>query len=166
MSGKVQLRQQILDQAKAAPCVDCRRTLPPCCMDFDHTRGTKFAHVSSMLTYNIERFNEEIQKCEVVCACCHRIRTEVHRKPSKFRRLVQFHADVDDLKNAPCLDCGQHFPPVAMDFDHVRGEKRFFVSRMWRYSWENVLAEVAKCDLVCANCHRMRTQTRKKVALC
>lgn len=64
---------------------------------------------------------------------------------------------LDSLKTGPCVDCGGNFPPCVMDFDHVRGEKVANVSQMIRWSRERVLAEVAKCDLVCANCHRVRT---------
>jgi hypothetical protein len=60
----------------------------------------------------------------------------------------------------PCTDCDRLYPYYVMDFDHARGEKFRGVSRMQGYSWERVLAEIAKCDLVCANCHRIRTQSR------
>jgi hypothetical protein len=68
---------------------------------------------------------------------------------------------LDVLKDFPCLDCGERFPPIAMDFDHVRGEKTKSISYLVRNStWEAVLKEIAKCDLVCANCHRVRTSER------
>lgn len=59
----------------------------------------------------------------------------------------------------PCVDCGGLFPHYVLDFDHVRGEKLYELNHMTRhtYSRERILAEVAKCDLVCANCHRIRT---------
>ena len=69
-------------------------------------------------------------------------------------------ARIDAFKTGPCVDCGQTFPPCAMDFDHVRGKKRFGVSKMRNFSIENILEEIAKCDLVCANCHRIRTFER------
>ena len=60
------------------------------------------------------------------------------------------------------MDCGGSFPPVCMDFDHVRGEKLFNIGSEARggVGWERILAEVAKCELVCANCHRIRTYNR------
>ena len=68
---------------------------------------------------------------------------------------------LDAMKEGrPCMDCGGVFPPVAMDFDHRPGEiKVSGVCEMVRGRWskEKILAEVAKCDLVCANCHRVRT---------
>lgn len=63
------------------------------------------------------------------------------------------------LKDAPCTDCGGRFPSYCMDFDHVRGIKVASVSAMLNRSAsrERILAEIAKCELVCANCHRIRT---------
>ena len=64
------------------------------------------------------------------------------------------------LKNVPCVDCGGRFPPECMDFDHVRGKKLFLVSTARQRSIETSLAEIAKCEVVCANCHRIRTKRR------
>lgn len=64
-------------------------------------------------------------------------------------------AKLHALKDAPCVDCGGRFPPCAMDFDHVRGAKSYTIgaSAMRRKS---LPAELAKCELRCANCHRIR----------
>jgi hypothetical protein len=53
-----------------------------------------------------------------------------------------------------------------MDFDHRPGEKKRFNlantnSQAWR-SFQNIQAEIATCDVVCANCHRERTHQRRK----
>lgn len=66
------------------------------------------------------------------------------------------------LKNHPCMDCKNVFPPECMDFDHVRGKKLFNVSKMVGRSLTTFYAEIAKCELVCANCHRTRTRRRQK----
>ena len=68
------------------------------------------------------------------------------------------------IKRAPCADCGQSYHPFVMDFDHVRGEKLFEISVMCRErrTRDEITQEIAKCDLVCANCHRMRTYIRKQ----
>lgn len=71
-------------------------------------------------------------------------------------------ATIDGLKSKPCLDCGNVFPPCAMDFDHVRGEKKFNISKSGLWKWKYVLEEIEKCDLVCSNCHRIRTLKRLK----
>lgn len=67
---------------------------------------------------------------------------------------------VNELKNVPCGDCGKRFPPYVMDFDHVRGEKsggKGGVAIGPNWTKERILAEAAKCDVICANCHRIRT---------
>ena len=65
--------------------------------------------------------------------------------------------------STPCMDCGQHFHFAAMQFDHVRGEKRENVSTLINegHGPEIIDAEIAKCDLVCANCHAVRTYRRQ-----
>lgn len=62
----------------------------------------------------------------------------------------------------PCADCGGCFPAECMDFDHV-GVKTNYVSQlvMGGYSVEVIRKEMTQCDLVCANCHRIRTCARK-----
>lgn len=69
-------------------------------------------------------------------------------------------ATLAELKSGPCADCGNRFHPVAMDFDHRDpAEKSFQISKGPK-NLQRVLAEIAKCDLVCANCHRVRTWTK------
>lgn len=72
----------------------------------------------------------------------------------------QKYAQIMEHKRRPCQDCGLTFPSCCMDFDHVRGEKRFQLSRSTGRSWEDILEEINKCDIVCANCHRIRTYIR------
>lgn len=61
------------------------------------------------------------------------------------------------LKSAPCSRCGNFFPPVAMDFDHVEG-KKFAISKITNLpSIEKIQEELLKCQLLCANCHRIKT---------
>lgn len=78
----------------------------------------------------------------------------------KRRELVEY---IQSVKNHPCLDCGKSFPPFAMDFDHRPDEKKYkCVSAMAgsRCSLEAIQAEIEKCDIVCAVCHRIRTWNR------
>lgn len=66
------------------------------------------------------------------------------------------------LKTSPCADCGCCYPTYVMDFDHVRGKKLKCVGQMQNYTNLGlVLDEIAKCELVCSNCHRIRTHIRK-----
>lgn len=68
------------------------------------------------------------------------------------------------LKEAsPCADCGQFYPYYIMEFDHRSGtDKVDNISRLLqRSNTATVLAEIEKCDLVCANCHAERTFARQ-----
>jgi hypothetical protein len=59
-----------------------------------------------------------------------------------------------------CSDCGFRAHPVALDFDHVRGVKSVNLSSARICYWSIAEHEIAKCDVVCANCHRIRTAKR------
>jgi hypothetical protein len=67
-------------------------------------------------------------------------------------------------KQQPCADCGRTLHPEAMDLDHVRGDKVGDANALRRRGLAAVLQEIAKCDVVCANCHRRRTQQRRERA--
>lgn len=72
-------------------------------------------------------------------------------------------ADVIVLKNKPCLDCGIKYPSYVMDFDHVSDNKIRSISQLANQGARNkLLVEIRKCELVCANCHRVRTYMRQK----
>lgn len=81
-------------------------------------------------------------------------------------RILAAYAERRDLmraaKDCPCADCGKSYPPYVMEFDHVRGEKKFILSAVGTRSKQAILDEIAKCDPVCANCHRERTHQRKQ----
>lgn len=69
---------------------------------------------------------------------------------------------VEAAKAVPCDDCGERYPHYVMDFDHRDPLQKLFnigsLSRMT--SVAKLLAEIAKCDVVCANCHRERTHVQ------
>lgn len=65
------------------------------------------------------------------------------------------------FKKRPCEDCGVTYPPYVMQFDHRDpAEKKFNLSTGEKHTRQEVLAEIAKCDVVCANCHAARTFER------
>lgn len=67
------------------------------------------------------------------------------------RRMWQY------LASHPCVDCGER-DPVVLQFDHLR-DKRCDISGMARggFIWETISAEIAKCEVRCANCHTVKT---------
>lgn len=84
-----------------------------------------------------------------------KIRARLNANKEANRKIVRC------LKYAPCKDCGNRFDPVCMDFDHIES-KSFSIAIVPRdsISLPRLLKEIEKCDLVCSNCHRLRTRAR------
>ena len=93
----------------------------------------------------------------VVEGVTYKNRTTVAQISSQRRSRAKRREYLNGLKDAPCMDCGIKYPYYVMDFDHVRGEKLKPLSQLPMHKMDE---EVAKCDLVCSNCHRERTQSR------
>jgi hypothetical protein len=75
---------------------------------------------------------------------------------------------MDSLKRGvPCADCGDTFPPHVMHWDHLPGYQKLdeIGSMVGSRRREAILAELKKCELVCANCHVMRTVMRARRTL-
>lgn len=66
------------------------------------------------------------------------------------------------LKQRPCSDCGQKHPYYMMHFDHRNSRTKLRNACVVGDSWGDVLTELAKCDVVCANCHSAREWSRRK----
>ena len=88
--------------------------------------------------------------------------TQMREAQKRFRqrkraRLVEY------LRSHPCIDCGNTDVRV-LEFDH-RGNKSFGIGNAVsssHLSWEKILVEIAKCDVRCANCHRIRHAIENK----
>lgn len=80
-------------------------------------------------------------------------------RASQHKRSLQRLEMIAKLKAYPCMDCGNKFPPECMDFDHL-GNKYKTIGQLRSHAWETVLKEIEKCDLICSNCHRIRTKKR------
>ena len=86
--------------------------------------------------------------------------------PRRSRTSFAFARDpwLRSLKTGrPCTDCGRVFDPQVMQWDHLPGfEKAGDIAGPWRAGRTpaEILAEIAKCELVCTNCHTLRTFAR------
>ena len=160
---------KIIELNKNKECLDCGKKFPSCAMDFDHRNPKdKKVGISKILNtnYSVDVLLEELDKCDLVCACCHRTRTqnwfnENKKNKRNYPERERRKALVDGFKNKPCLDCGNKFKTWQMDFDHLK-DKRNSISKLIlnSVSDEEIVNEIEKCELVCVNCHRMRTQKR------
>lgn len=79
--SKARNREVVLDYLKTHPCIDCGNS-DVRVLEFDHVRGTKIDCVSVGVkdSWSVEKLTQEINKCEVRCANCHKIMTDIRRK--------------------------------------------------------------------------------------
>ena len=79
-----------------------------------------------------------------------------HRNKKEYKRKL---AKIKE--DAGCADCGIN-NPIVLDFDHLH-DKKYNVSRMIHdgFSWKAIAKEIQKCEVVCANCHRIRTSKQQ-----
>jgi hypothetical protein len=184
---RVRVRQaatlEYLRDLRRRPCQDCGGTFPPWVMDFDHRdpREKKFSIAAGkVLLKPRATLLEEIAKCDIVCANCHALRTYEWVRANKAtlswfavgvsarieEKRAYWKANTDllaKLRDVPCMDCGGRFAFYVMQFDYRDPtEKSYTVSQMISHAGpKTILAEAAKCDIVCANCHRDRTFRRR-----
>jgi hypothetical protein len=101
------------------------------------------------------------------CRKCCRAWYEAHRKRHTLNTGRRKAAALETIKlqvaeylmEHPCVDCGE-WDIRCLDFDHVDPTtKEFTISSkvLQAWSWERIEAELAKCVVRCANCHRRRT---------
>jgi hypothetical protein len=132
---------------------------------------------------------KEIAKCDVVCANCHRKRTARHfgwrrllgleelilpplpkRGTADYERikwtrsrLARRHRNrmhvYAYLREHRCSVCGET-DPVVLEFDHLRDKVREVTVIAMLGGWADLLAEIEKCRVLCANCHRRQTALR------
>lgn len=98
---------------------------------------------------------------------CHKryyLRNKKLYKEKNSRRRKELIEFVIELKKKPCMDCGVLYPHYVMDFDHRDSTTKIDsingMINFHSYSKKKILEEIEKCDLVCANCHRIRTYCR------
>lgn len=108
------------------------------------------------------------------CARCKRIRTIFGRKMCascltsdiRSKWVMDIRELADEVKiTLGCTDCGYRDNPIAMDFDHI-SDKKYSISQMVRgrsgkITWDEMLDEMSKCEIRCANCHRIKTQLER-----
>lgn len=145
--------------AHGGRCVDCGYAGNAAALDFHHRDpGTKDFAISDFA--NWPKLLAEAQKCDLVCANCHRLRhlaEDARRETSavvRFRRATKMRAVA--FMGGCCDCCGRRGEPAIFDFHHIDASQKDFgigqdgIPR----SWSKVVAELAKCVMLCANCHR------------
>ena len=148
-------------KAESNGCRYCEES-DPACMDFHHRTGVdKEKAVNKMVPYGYSKsdIEAEMRKCDILCANCHASEhasttaTWEDGEPStKEERLRQW---VHEYKRKQgCQRCSES-DPLYLQFHHVE-DKRATIAAMITDSYPeaDVRAEVQKCIVLCANCHR------------
>lgn len=127
-------------------------------LDEFYQRGTRFTNPCKECSIKRANARQKANLPEILKA--RNEKADYFRK-YKLDRKLKVRAWLKDLKEStPCADCMGQFPSECMDFDHrdpskkVRGVAAMIGAAQ---NLETIKAEIAKCDLVCANCHRIRT---------
>jgi hypothetical protein len=123
---------------------------------------------------SLDSFNKNKSKKDghsAVCRACQKVYKDNHYAMNKDKvqlAVKKRRQDIIDFiwaykSNHSCVDCG-FSDPKALDFDHVRGEKKYNLSQMSELGLgrQKILDEIAKCDVRCSNCHRIATHDRAK----
>ncbi|MGH7894856.1 MAG: hypothetical protein ACREQL_09315, partial [Candidatus Binatia bacterium] len=126
----------------------------------------KYVAQMARVTRRIEQDNAVADAAEAVQAAQVTLTSQSAASRSARINCAAKTARVAELKlKAGCADCGYNSHPDALEFDHVpgRGAKVAPVSALVGNdrAWPAIAAEIAKCDVVCANCHRIRTANRR-----
>jgi hypothetical protein len=123
---------------------------------------TKCAKVLNLTSFNMKsgtsRLNTQcIDCCKAACKA-HYNKNKAHyfERNKKYKSSIK--KFLEESKSVPCFDCGKSYSSYVMDFDHMR-DKTFNIANASTigYSLERIKEEINKCQIVCSNCHRMRT---------
>lgn len=88
-----------------------------------------------------------------------------NHKDRYLERNKRYRSEIRDFvknikRSTPCTDCGILFPYYVMDFDHL-GDKDNDINYLSSTGRIGALKEeIKKCEVVCSNCHRIRTHNR------
>lgn len=104
------------------------------------------------------------------CRQCHkdwhaankeRHNAQIHARSRRLRFQLRLSL-LEYLMHHPCVDCGER-DPLVLEFDHLRDKVRNVSELINRaQNWAAIEAEIEKCEVVCANCHRRRTLRRAR----
>jgi hypothetical protein len=103
-------------------------------------------------------FNSRCKDCQRQLVALHYLKNKEKYREARNRHKDKKRRICDSYKSKPCCDCDIQYPPWIMQFDHVRGKKEFTISQSrFDKTLLQLEEEIAKCEVVCANCHAHRT---------
>ena len=141
-------------------CMDCGYDASPAALEFHHRDASTKEFGLGNWHGSWQRLLAEAAKCDLLCANCHRLRhaaldfgrsrhREVELRRQRKLRAVRY-------MGAICQGCARDGSAAIFEFHHVdAASKEYGISQAgFPYRWERVLVELAKCVMLCANCHR------------
>lgn len=178
---RARAREYVIGLLQSLSCIDCGED-DIIVLEFDHV-GPKTRAVSALVVEgaSLAKVKAETRNCEVVCVNCHRKRSAARARTARWRYAINlddlgYSNGVDELgvargaaraRNARfvfdflsgkrCVDCGLA-ELLVLDFDHLRDKHKPVMELvMSEASIPRIEAEIAKCEVRCANCHRRKT---------
>jgi hypothetical protein len=140
---------------RGGKCEDCGYAASIAALEFHHRDAeTKDFGIGNM-NGSLARLIAEADKCDLLCANCHRRRHAAASGAPRISTILKKERAIDHMGGS-CYGCGQVVLPSMFEFHHWDArDKSFGISHdgMSR-SWEEIVAELAKCVMLCANCHR------------
>ena len=156
---RLKRKKQLMDAA-GARCFDCGYEGAIAVYEFHHRDPTTKEFGLANFNGSLSRLLAEAAKCDLLCASCHRLRHVAmettpptdpvvrHRRQRKLKAI--------EYMGSHCHLCGRDGPAALFEFHHRNAaDKEFGLSeRGIPHSWQKTVAELAKCVMLCANCHR------------
>lgn len=141
-------------------CVDCGYGAFLGALELQHRDPSEKEFTVGGFIGSARRLNDEVLKCDLVCANCHRERHLRERSGAKAHAVVAHRqrrkATAVAHMGGACHGCGRRGPSAIFEFHHLDpATKDFGISEDGNTrSWPRIVAELAKCVMLCANCHR------------
>ncbi|MGH2451550.1 MAG: hypothetical protein ACRDGE_09825 [Candidatus Limnocylindria bacterium] len=141
-------------------CVDCGYSATLEALDFHHRDASTKDFALGTFGGAWKRVLAEAEKCDLLCASCHRIRHAIEDEAAKggpvvtYRRRIKVRAVA--YMGGACFGCDRTALPAIFEFHHWDPhEKEFGITQDGvPRRWEKIVAELQKCVMLCANCHR------------
>lgn len=165
---RTEFREYLCGFLSENPCIDCGES-DIRVLEFDHRDDEEKLYTVAEMgrgDRSLDKVASEIAKCDIRCVNCHRVRTAIQSnrwRPEHGNRGIDFiyrnrKYAWEFRENNPCAKCGES-NPIKLGFDYLdRSSKTARISQLiTRVSLEKLKAEIDKCQVLCGNCHRLKT---------
>jgi hypothetical protein len=161
-------------------CIDCKCTHKDWFLEFDHIDRDKKTESICRYTYwgvgsekEIKnRLDKELENTVLRCTICHRKKTKITVRTKKQQMMYDRTKERDKflikekLKRSNCNHCERDCTfenHLGFDWDHVNKEEKYKkISELRRASYKTIIKELEKCQLLCVNCHKIKTNTESR----